>query len=58
MFFTNTTERTATIRMKSYMGYGPTKDGVPAYALHNGETYDVPQPEADWLIGTDLAERV
>ncbi|MFG2876872.1 hypothetical protein ACGFYU_18075 [Streptomyces sp. NPDC048337] len=58
MSFFNTDEPTVTVRMIGYMSYGPTDGGIPAHVLQNGETYDVPQSEADWLLGADLAERV
>ncbi|MFD9472130.1 hypothetical protein [Streptomyces goshikiensis] len=59
MTFFNTDEPTVRIRMTGFMSYGPLNaDGTLTRVLLNGETYDVPQSETDWLIGSDLAERV
>lgn len=59
MSFFNADEPTVLIQMTGHMSYGPLNTvGVPARLLLNGETYDVPQSEADWLVGADLAERV
>ncbi|MEU8543999.1 hypothetical protein AB0C52_29070 [Streptomyces sp. NPDC048717] len=54
----NTDESTVSLRMAGYMSYGPTTDGIPSHVLRNGETYDVPQSEAEWLLSADLAELV
>ncbi|WP_157849840.1 MULTISPECIES: hypothetical protein [Streptomyces] len=54
----NTGEPTASIRMTGWMGYGPTGNGTPSRTLQNGETYEVPQSEAEWLVGAGLAVRV
>ncbi|WBP87707.1 hypothetical protein [Kitasatospora cathayae] len=53
----NTNEQTASIRMTGWMGYGPTGSGAPSQILQNGETYEVPQSEAEWLVGAGLAVR-
>ncbi|MFE9256193.1 hypothetical protein [Streptomyces sp. NPDC006879] len=58
MSFFNTTEPTVTIRMTGYMSYGPTTDGIPSHLLENGQAYDVPKSEAEWLLSAELAERV
>ncbi|WBP89589.1 hypothetical protein [Kitasatospora cathayae] len=54
----NTNEPTTSIRMIGWMGYGPTDNGTPSRTLQNGETYEIPQNEADWLVGAGLAVRV
>ncbi|MBT2400590.1 hypothetical protein [Streptomyces sp. ISL-100] len=56
MSFFNTTEPTVTVRMTGYMSYGPTNNGIPSHVLENGETYNVPKGEAEWLLSTELAE--
>ncbi|MEW2191203.1 hypothetical protein [Streptomyces microflavus] len=56
MSFFNTDEPTVNLRMVGCISYGPTKDGIPSHVLENGETYDVPQSEAEWLLSADLAE--
>ncbi|MBO0656527.1 hypothetical protein ABZ502_15900 [Streptomyces abikoensis] len=56
MSFFNTDEPTTTVRMTGYMSYGPSNDGVASRVLQNGETYDVPKSEAEWLVSTELAE--
>ncbi|MGW4628772.1 hypothetical protein [Streptomyces rubiginosohelvolus] len=56
MSFFNTDEPTVTLRMTGYMSYGPTTNGIPSNVLQNGETYDVPQSEAEWLLSAELAE--
>ncbi|MBH1935773.1 hypothetical protein I5Q34_16090 [Streptomyces sp. AV19] len=58
MSFFNTDEPTVAVRMNGYMSYGPCRDGVASHVLQNGETYDVPKSEAEWLISSDLAELV
>ncbi|MER6047493.1 hypothetical protein ACH4VR_33655 [Streptomyces sp. NPDC020883] len=56
MPFFNTDEQTVTVRMTGHMSYGPTTNGIPSHVLRNGETYDVPQSEAKWLLSAELAE--
>ncbi|WKK21016.1 hypothetical protein QZH56_11815 [Streptomyces olivoreticuli] len=56
MPFFNTDEPTVSVRMTGYMSYGPSNDGIASHVLRNGETYDVPKGEAEWLVSTDLAE--
>lgn len=58
MSFFNTAEPTATVRMTGYMSYGPTDDQSPTHVLENGQVYDVPRAEADWLVSAGLAEGV
>ncbi|MEW2528835.1 hypothetical protein [Streptomyces sp. NPDC047071] len=56
MSFFNTDEPTVTVRMTGHMSYGPTNDGIPSRVLENGQTYEVPQSEAEWLLSAELAE--
>ncbi|MFJ8437283.1 hypothetical protein ACIQ9P_38930 [Kitasatospora sp. NPDC094019] len=58
MTVSNANEPTVSIRMTGWMGYGPTGGGAPSVVLQNGETYGVPQSEAEWLVGAGLAVRV
>ncbi|MFJ3220321.1 hypothetical protein ACIPLC_30925 [Kitasatospora sp. NPDC086801] len=54
----NTNEPTASVRMTGWMGYGPARNGTPSRILQNGEIYEVPQSEVEWLVGAGLAVRV
>ncbi|MEV6955430.1 hypothetical protein [Streptomyces sp. NPDC051183] len=58
MPYFNTTNLAVTIRMIGYMSYSPTSDGIPSRVLENGQTYEVPQSEAEWLVSAELAELV
>lgn len=58
MTISSTSESTASIHMTGWMGYGPFSSGTPSRTLQNGETYEVPQSEAEWLVDAGLAVRV
>ncbi|MFE6691506.1 hypothetical protein ACFVFQ_34175 [Streptomyces sp. NPDC057743] len=59
MTFFDPNEPTVRIHMTGHMSYGPpNSEGEASRVLLNGEEYDVPQSEANWLTGSGLADRV